>query len=620
MSETPPSFVAPEGAYNFLEEHKPQHLTVSGMNASSYPTRISSITIKFQAKANSTGPGLTALLGGVKDSRAKDKEKEREKEREKEAVAAAVTKDGGESYSSSENGAEERDITGDFPAEGAANPSVSPESNLNRNGSQYPPPATLFSSPTSSNTGRKRSHSTRKMQNIRTTSSSFVTRMQTMEGLTKQLAQQVGDATFLFYNASKSFIWTQEPLARVTFSAFPTCHDINTVTACSDRIDIVIGFSTGDLVWFDPITSRYVRINKQVMTNVPGSSTASQNPCTAVKWVPSSRNLFLASYADGTMVVYDGDREDGPFTPKEPHGSDPVPLPPPSPDLRSNGSSVGANGQTVSHTTQWDPLYDMFVTPNHTNANEKSLKNPVSHWRVSKKKILDFAFSPDVRYVAVVAEDGCLRVIDALSEKLLDTYSSYFGYLTTVTWSPDGRFLLTGGQDDLITIVSPLEQRVIARCQGHASFVSSVSFDHTQCDGRTYRFGSVGEDNRLLLWDFSSGTLHRPKANASAFHNRASLGSTLSLALRRRTEPSTLYLPADALQATTATTYHPAPSRNDVSVLQPIQATSIDGDLLTRIEFTPTAVVASTRSGLLRVWSRPSSQRPGHAQDTTVTA
>jgi len=40
---------------------------------------------------------------------------------------------------------------------------------------------------------------------------------------------------------------------------------------------------------------------------------------------------------------------------------------------------------------------------------------------------------------------------------------------------------------------------VIARCQGHSSFVSSIAFDEVQCDGRTYRFGSVGEDNKLLL-------------------------------------------------------------------------------------------------------------------------
>jgi catabolite repression protein CreC len=174
---------------------------------------------------------------------------------------------------------------------------------------------------------------------------------------------------------------------------------------------------------------------------------------------------------------------------------------------------------------------------------------------------------------------------------------------------------------------------VIARCQGHSSFVASVAFDHTQCDGRTYRFGSVGEDNKILLvsccqrdsslghtdpnhqWDFSSGALHRPKTQASAFQNRASIASTISLALRRRGEPSTLNLPVDGAQATT--TYHPAPSRNDVSVLQPIQATAIEGDLLTRIEFTTTAVIASTRSGLLRVWSRPNSHR--HARDATIT-
>jgi len=85
---------------------------------------------------------------------------------------------------------------------------------------------------------------------------------------------------------------------------------------------------------------------------------------------------------------------------------------------------------------------DMFVTPNHAGGavglNEKGppKKNPVSHWRVSKKSIigtwldvsifprrglifpaLGFVFSPDVRYVAAVSEDGCLRIIDALSEK-----------------------------------------------------------------------------------------------------------------------------------------------------------------------------------------------------------
>jgi len=54
-----------------------------------------------------------------------------------------------------------------------------------------------------------------------------------------------------------------------------------------------------------------------------------------------------------------------------------------------------------------------------------------------------------------------------------------------------------------VNIFSPWEQRVIARCQGHSSFLSALAFDDLRCDGRTYRFGSVGEDNKLILVNFS---------------------------------------------------------------------------------------------------------------------
>ena len=63
--------------------------------------------------------------------------------------------------------------------------------------------------------------------------------------------------------------------------------------------------------------------------------------------------------------------------------------------------------------------------------------------------------------------------------------------------------MAVGGQDDLITIFSPREARVIARCQGHSAFVTSLAFDPTRGGG--YRFGSVGEDGKLL---FVNLTLH----------------------------------------------------------------------------------------------------------------
>lgn len=88
-------------------------------------------------------------------------------------------------------------------------------------------------------------------------------------------------------------------------------------------------------------------------------------------------------------------------------------------------------------------------------------------------------------------------------------------------WSPDGKYILTGGQDDLVSIWSLNERQIVARCQGHHSWVTAVAFDPWRCDEKNYRFGSVGDDCKLLLWDFSVGMLHRPKAvsnSAAPFH------------------------------------------------------------------------------------------------------
>jgi WD40 repeat protein len=95
--------------------------------------------------------------------------------------------------------------------------------------------------------------------------------------------------------------------------------------------------------------------------------------------------------------------------------------------------------------------------------------------------------------------------------RVLDVFRSYYGGFTCVCWSPDGKYIVTGGQDDLVTIWSLPERKIIARCQGHDSWVSAVAFDPWRCDERTYRIGSVGDDCNLLLWDFSVGMLHRPK-------------------------------------------------------------------------------------------------------------
>lgn len=104
--------------------------------------------------------------------------------------------------------------------------------------------------------------------------------------------------------------------------------------------------------------------------------------------------------------------------------------------------------------------------------------------------------------------------------RLLGVYNAFYGGFSCVQWSPDGKYVVTGGQDDLISIWSVFDEALIARCQGHQSWVTSVAFDPWRCDERNYRFGSVGEDCRLCLWDFNVGMLRKPKAvGPTAIHS-----------------------------------------------------------------------------------------------------
>lgn len=307
--------------------------------------------------------------------------------------------------------------------------------------------------------------------NIAKTNSTFVSKITTNENLAKILANRMNEDVYIFWNTGRTFTWSDlnqkpnEPLSHITFSkAFPTSHDVNVLTRSCDHLDVIIGFSTGDIIWFDPLCNKYYRLNKQGIIK--------DSPVTMIKWLPGSESQFMVAFQDGSIVIMDKERDDQQFTAHPP------------------------TSDTMFHVTH----------PKHGK------HNPISHWQVSKKPITAFAFSPDLQHVAVVAMDGALRIIDFRDERLLDTFSAYFGALTCVCWSPDGKYVLTGGQDDLVTIWSFKDQRIVARCQGHQSYVTGVAFDPWRCDERNYRFGSVGEDAKLLLWDFSVGALHKPKA------------------------------------------------------------------------------------------------------------
>ncbi|KAF8537348.1 putative catabolite repressor protein [Trichophaea hybrida] len=412
--------------------------------------------------------------------------------------------------------------------------------------------------------------------NIVKSNSSFVSRIITHEALTKRLVERQSEDLMVFANINRAFCWLdmdstikQEPLSKILFTkAHPICHDVNMLTRSTSQIDVIIGFSTGDIIWFDPISNKYARINKNGIIN--------SHAVIDIKWLPGSETLFLAAHNDGSLIVYDREKEDVSFFPED------------APD-----SSVYTN------TANGASLMSFFgVRKSVRSSNQKT--NPLSYWSVAKGAITAFAFSPDCEHIAVVSEDECLRVLNFVKEKLLDVYPSYYGGLMCVCWSPDGRYIVTGGQDDLVSIWSFPERRIVARCEGHHSWVSSVAFDPWRCDDRTYRFGSVGNDCRLLLWDFSEGMLHKPKVPTQ--QQRGSVSRAENQSLRYRSNSNVAAVPTVHHEKTMV---HAVDPRALTAVLPPVMSKIIDPCPLTQLVFREDSVITTCVDGHLKTWNRP---------------
>ena len=246
---------------------------------------------------------------------------------------------------------------------------------------------------------------------------------------------------------------------------------------------------------------------------------------TCVKWVPSSETEFVSSHRSGHLYVW---------------------------SVENTSKTTGIQNY-VPHAEIQDAVI-------HTVKSKH--KSPVLYrWSVGHGAINAFDFSPDLTHIAIASQDGFLRVYDFPKQQFYAQMRSYYGGLLCVCWSPDGRYSVTGGEDDLITVWSFEHKRVVARGEGHKSYVNDVAFDpyttcipdrgfsaserHSICSGsdngavvsaatptsstleassgshlsRTtsesvierdqvaYRLGSIGQDTQLCLWDLSGDSL-----------------------------------------------------------------------------------------------------------------
>ncbi|ESZ96715.1 hypothetical protein SBOR_2859 [Sclerotinia borealis F-4128] len=455
----------------------------------------------------------------------------------------------------------------------------------------------------SKDTGKRR----KPKSGILKSNSSFISRCIVHENLVKRLQDRPNDGYFAFANISRAFQWldlsspNKDHLLKILFTkAHCLCHDVNQVTKGPNHIDLMMGFSTGEIIWFEPFTQKYSRLNKNGIIN--------STPVTQIRWIPGSENLFLASHMDGSLVAYDKEREDAAFVPEEA-------------GPETNGSVPSEEYLDSASKSKAKLRIDKSV---HSK-NQKF--NPVSFWKLSNQPINNFAFSPDNRHLAVVSENGTLRIIDYLKEQLLDIYNSYFGGLTCVCWSPDGKYVLSGGQDDLVSIWSMADSAIIARCTGHTSWVTAVACDPWRCDDRNYRFGSVGEDGKLLLWDFSVGMLHRPKA--ASVRQRGSISSRMPSSLQRVESQGTTAT-ASRFRSNSSlsngegqsenTVDHPVEPRAKISMLPAVCSKTVAQDPICSLEFTEDHIITSDKAGHIRTWNRPKDHEDSDDADADVVA
>ncbi|KAI9792502.1 MAG: hypothetical protein M1833_001081 [Piccolia ochrophora] len=236
--------------------------------------------------------------------------------------------------------------------------------------------------------------------NIIKSNSSFVSRVVPHDNtLSKRLQERDLSDYFAFVNINRAFQWLDlsspiraEFLTKIMFTkAHALCHNVNDFTKSTNHLDVIIGFSTGDIIWYEAMSQKYARLNKNGAVNA--------SPVSEIRWIPGSENLFLAAHMDGSLIVYDKEKEDAPFAPEEL-------------EVPSSMESVGSD-QIAS------PL---LVNKSVNSKNQKS--NPVACWKLSNQKINAFAFSPDCKHLAVVSEDGYLRIIDYLKEQYDQLYVS----------------------------------------------------------------------------------------------------------------------------------------------------------------------------------------------------
>jgi WD40 repeat protein len=200
---------------------------------------------------------------------------------------------------------------------------------------------------------------------------------------------------------------------------------------------------------------------------------------------------------------------------------------PPTYQLFKQGA--GFSVWTCKAKSTRNPIYRLlfiisFLIINTNQVKDSSHLTPylVVRWVIGNGAINDFAFSPCSKYLAVVSQDGCLRVLNYDAMELIGLATSFFGGLLCVCWSPDGQLVVF---DPFTTLYS--SQSSSSKSLSKEGVDTSVTSNGTGgIDGEAetksssdiatcYRLGSIAMDTQLCLWELTDDVLKQPYGSRS---------------------------------------------------------------------------------------------------------
>lgn len=214
--------------------------------------------------------------------------------------------------------------------------------------------------------------------------SSITLRSVAHDSMAKVLARRQSGDKYMFIAHQKRLFWLdissnfyREPIFTWVFrNTGITCVTANNFTASAGHIDVLIGFSTGDIIWWEIMSNKFSRINK--------SGSISSKAVRKLEWVPKSDSIFAVAFDDGVLAFLEKDRDDW-------SSSNPI-------------------------------IQNSTVPNNPLNVVEFPIskkQNPLRVWQPFCHPISSLSFSPDCEHMAVISEDGYLLTINYKWERFV---------------------------------------------------------------------------------------------------------------------------------------------------------------------------------------------------------